>query len=70
MAPYFEEGVKQFQMTSGIALTGISFDVVGRQLVVTITEEQEERWLFQLAFTIGLCYGRMVDIQKSKSAKL
>jgi hypothetical protein len=59
MLPYFEEGRKQFWKETRIILTGISWKVEDEDLIVTVTQEQQEQWLFHLAFCIGVTYAKM-----------
>lgn len=65
MLPYFDEGRAQFSKTTMISLEGITWAIKGNQLEVTITQEQEERWLFYLAFCIGVAYAKMAEKDKT-----
>ena len=58
MIPYFNEAKKTFTKENGITLVGISWEIVGNNLVITITQPQEEKWLFHLAFCIGKIFGK------------
>ncbi len=57
LAEAFEIGRKQFCKDTMIELTGITWEVRGNHVCISITEEQKEQWLFHLAFCIGKAYG-------------
>lgn len=61
MLPYFNEGKKQFCKQTMIVLDGISWEIQGEQLVITIQYEQNEQYLFHLAFCIGTAYAKMKE---------
>lgn len=60
MLPFFNQARNDFN-NDGISLEGISWEVVGHQLVITITIEQQERYLISLGVKVGKAYARSLD---------
>lgn len=58
MLPYFNVAKSKFTKENGITLQGISWEIVGNNLVITITQAQDEKWLFHLAFCVGKVFGQ------------
>ncbi len=55
MLPYFDAARNEIN-EDGISLEGINWEVVGNQLVITITLPQQERYLISLGIKAGKAY--------------
>jgi len=63
MLPYFNQARDEFNQ-EGISLYGIDWEVLGHQLVITITIEQAERYLIQLGIKVGKAFARAESAKK------
>lgn len=55
MLPYFDQARNEIN-EDGISLEGINWEVIHNQLVITITIEQQERYLISLGIKAGKAY--------------
>jgi hypothetical protein len=55
MLPYFDQARNEIN-EDGISLVGINWEVVGKQLVISITMPQQERYLISLGIKAGKAY--------------
>lgn len=55
MQPYFDQARKEIQ-EDGISLEGIDWELKGSKLIITITTEQQERFILQLGVKVGKAF--------------
>ena len=61
MLPYFNQARNEIN-EDGISLEGINWEVIGNNLVITISIEQQEKYLISLGFKAGKAYANNLAI--------